>query len=71
MAQFDSGVALYIHAQAVVDVYFPVDFSGRKDVSCNQCRYFRRSSRSCALNDSICSFPEKFVGDNCPLEEVK
>lgn len=71
MASFDSGVASYIHAQAKVDVFFPVDARGNADISCNQCYYFRRQSRSCALNGEICQYPEKYVGASCPLEEVE
>lgn len=71
MANFESGVSGYIHARATVDVFFPVDRKGNADISCNQCPFFRRSSRSCALNDSVCAYPEKYTGQNCPLEEVK
>lgn len=71
MADFESGVFSYIHARAVVDVCFPVDRKGNADVSCNQCPYFRRSSRSCALNDRMCAYPEKFVGRDCPLKRVE
>lgn len=71
MANFDSGVASYVHTQAVVDVYFPVDFKGNADVSCNQCPFLRRQSRSCALNNMVVAYPEKYVGDNCPLFQVE
>lgn len=71
MASFESGVASYIHAQAKVDVFFPVDARGNADISCNQCYYFRRQSRSCALNGEICQYPEKYVGASCPLEVVE
>ena len=70
MADFDSGVASYIHAKAKVDVYFPVDSRGNADVSCNQCYYFRRSYKTCGLNGEVCQYPEKYVGASCPLEEV-
>jgi len=70
MANFESGVASYIHARAVIDVFFPVDHRGNADISCNQCYYFRRQSRSCALNGEICQYPEHHVGDFCPLEQV-
>ena len=30
MADFESGVASYIHAQATVDVFFPVDKRGNE-----------------------------------------
>lgn len=71
MANFDSGVASYIHAQAKVDVFFPVDSRGNADISCNQCYYFRRSYKTCGLNGEVCQFPEKFVGASCPLEEAE
>lgn len=71
MANFESGVKSYIHAQATVDIFFPVDLKGNADISCNQCYYFRRQSRSCALNGEICQYPERYVGDSCPLEEVE
>ena len=71
MANFDSGVASYIHAQAKVDVFFPVDRRGNADISCNQCFYFRRSYKTCGLNGEVCQYPEKYVGASCPLEEVK
>lgn len=71
MANFDSGVASYIHAQAKVDVFFPVDSRGNADISCNQCYYFRRSYKTCGLNGEVCQYPEKYVGSSCPLEEVE
>ena len=71
MANFDSGVSSYIHAKATVNVFFPIDWRGNADKSCNQCPFFRRTYRKCGLNDAICAFPEKYVGDWCPLEEVK
>lgn len=71
MANFDSGVASYIHAQAKVDIFFPVDFKGNADISCNQCYFFRRSYKTCGLNGEVCQYPEKYVGASCPLEEVE
>lgn len=71
MAYFETGVASYIKTQAAVTVYFPVDFKGNADVSCNQCRFYRRQSRSCALNGEVVQYPERYVGVDCPLEEVK
>lgn len=71
MANFDSGVASYIHAQAKIDVFFPVDSRGNADISCNQCYYFRRSYKTCGLNGEVCQYPEKYVGASCPLEEVE
>lgn len=69
-AHFEDGIAGYIHARAVVDVYFPIDMRGNADISCNQCQFFRRSSRTCALNDAVVQYPEKYVGGNCELDLV-
>lgn len=69
-ARFDSGVKRYITGIATVVVHFPVDWKDNPDISCKQCRFFRTNSRSCALNDEICEFPEKFVGASCPLTRV-
>lgn len=71
MANFDNGVASYIHAQAKVDVFFPVDRRGNADISCNQCFYFRRSYKTCGLNGEVCQYPEKYVGASCPLEKME
>ena len=37
MPDFESGVESYIHGQATVDVYFPVDKRGDADICCYQC----------------------------------
>lgn len=71
MANFESGVASYIHAQAKVDVFFPVDARGNADISCSQCYYFRRNYKTCGLNGEVCQYPEKYVGASCPLGEVE
>lgn len=69
MAQnFENGISAYIHAQAVVDVYFPVDLKGNADISCRQCKFFRWSSHSCALNNEVTQYPERYIGGSCPLE---
>ncbi len=70
MPDFESGVSGYVHAQAVVNVYFPVDHRGAADICCRQCKFFRTSSNSCALNGEICAYPSKYVGENCPLVRV-
>lgn len=67
MAQFDSGVASYVEAEATVKIFFPVDFKGNADISCNQCFYFRRNYRNCGLNGEVCEFPDRYVGSHCPL----
>ena len=69
MPNFDSGVSSYIKAYAVVEVNFPVDDRGRPDVSCKQCPYLSMTSRMCQLNKQTIAFPEKYVGQYCPLIE--
>ena len=68
MPNFDSGVDHYITGYYVVEVHFPVDAKGRADISCNQCPYFGRTSKTCQLNKAVVHYPDKFVGLNCPLE---
>jgi len=65
---FDSGVAAYITGVAVVQNFFPVDAKGNADICCSQCFFFRDASKRCALNGTICEYPNKYVGSNCPLE---
>lgn len=71
MANFDSGVAKYVTGRCTVEVNFPVDFNGKEDVSCKMCQFFRRTCSTCGLNGMVCAFPDKFVGDYCPLEKVE
>ena len=68
MSNFESGVASYINARAVVTVHFPVDYKGNADISCSQCFFFREASRRCGLTGEISEYPTKYVGSNCPLE---
>ena len=67
-SKFDSGVANYVRAYAVVRVNFPIDYTGKAAVNCYQCPFFRRSYSTCGLNGSICQYPQRYVGDNCPLD---
>jgi hypothetical protein len=67
MPNFENGVASYITGYATVEVHFPVDKRGNSDVSCNQCPYFGRSSKTCQLNKEVVHFPEKYIGYKCPL----
>lgn len=66
--KFDSGVKEYIVGTAIVSVGFPVDWKGNACVSCIYCQFYSQSSRRCQLNKEIVAFPEKYVGDFCPLE---
>ena len=71
MPSFESGVASYVKAYAVVEVFFPVDDKGRSDVSCKQCPYLSITSRICQLNKKPIAYPEKYVGQYCPLNEIE
>lgn len=71
MARFESGVASYIKAYAVIEVYFPVDDKGRAAVACEYCPYLSSNSRICQLNKKIVAYPEKYVGDYCPLNPIE
>lgn len=70
MPTFDSGVSRYIVGTATVKVTFPVDLKGKYDVSCYQCRMFRRTAQLCGLNGEICEYPQKYIGTNCPLNFI-
>ena len=68
MADFETGVASYIKGRCIVEVNFPVDLKGNADVSCNQCQYYGRTSKTCQLNKQVVNFPERYIGVACPLE---
>lgn len=68
MSKYDNGVSAYVHAKAVVHVHFPVDFRGNSDVCCQQCYFYRESSRRCGLTGQISEYPAKYIGSMCPLE---
>lgn len=71
MPNFDSGVSAYITAKATVYVNFPVDSKGHADISCNQCPYYGRNSKTCQLNKQVVHYPDKYIGACCPLAEDK
>ena len=71
MTRFDSGVASYVHGQATVNVYFPVDNRGNADINCTQCFFFREASRRCGLTGQVSQYPTKYVGADCPLRIVE
>ena len=68
---FESGVASYIKAEAIIRVKFPVDEKGRAEIACKHCPYLSSNERMCQLNKEPVAYPNKFVGDMCPLREVK
>lgn len=67
MANFESGVFSYVKAYAVVEVNFPVDAKGNSEICCKHCPYLSSNERMCQLNKMPIAYPNKFVGDNCPL----
>ena len=69
--RFESGVDSYVKAYAVVEVNFPVDDKGRADVSCKQCPYLSTTSRICQLNKRPVAYPDRHVGQYCPLNEIE
>lgn len=71
MANFYSGVSKYIIARATVEVGFPVDFNGNASVCCYMCQFFRRTYSTCGLTGDVVAYPQKYVGDTCPLEPVE
>ena len=71
MANFESGVASYIRAEAIINVNFPVDEKGRAEIACKHCPYLSSNERMCQLNKEPVAYPNKFVGDMCPLREVE
>ena len=71
MANFDSGVKGYVKTNCVVTVYFPIDFKDRAEIACKHCPYLSSNERTCQLNKQPVAFPKNYVGQMCPLEEVK
>lgn len=69
MANFESGVASYIKAYAIIEVNFPVDDKGRSEVACKHCPYLSSNERMCQLNKEPVAYPNKYVGQHCPLVE--
>ena len=71
MANFESGVASYIRTQTIVPVNFPVDDKGKAEINCKHCPYLSSNERMCQLNKELVAYPNKYVGDMCPLREVE
>lgn len=68
MPCFETGVKRYIKAEAVVEAAFPVDFKDNADISCYQCKFFSRNNGICQLTKEVTAYPQKYVGQFCPLE---
>lgn len=70
MANFESGVSGYVSAYATVTVNFPIDNKGVADISCKRCPFLSSNERMCQLNKEPVAFPNKYVGDLCPLTKI-
>ena len=71
MANFESGVKRYITGAYVVKVSFPVDFKDNAEIACKHCPYLSSNERICQLNKKPVAFPNKYVGDFCPLKPLE
>lgn len=71
MANFQSGVADYVKTYAIANVNFPIDEKGRSEIACKHCPYLSSNERMCQLNKEPVAYPNKYVGDMCPLREVE
>lgn len=71
MANFETGISDYIHAKATVYVHFPIDDKGKAEIACKHCPYLSSNERMCQLNKEPIAYPHRYVGDGCPLEEIK
>ena len=71
MANFDSGVKRYIKTYAVVEVSFPVDWKNNAEIACKHCPYFVRATQRCALNQAVVNYPDRYVGNECPLQPIE
>ena len=71
MANFDTGVARYIFGQTTVTVGFPVDFKGNAEIACKHCTLFVRATQRCGLTQQIVHYPDRYVGECCPLERIE
>lgn len=68
MANFETGVKRYIFARATVTVGFPVDWKDNAEIACKHCPFYVQALRKCGLTQQIVNYPERYVGECCPLE---
>ena len=71
MSNFESGVKEYITGTYMVEVNFPVDFKDNAEIACKHCPYLSSNERICQLNKKPVAFPNKYVGDFCPLKPLE
>ena len=68
---FESGVSGYLKTQAIIKVNFPISLRGNIEMSCIHCPYLASNERTCQLNKKPIAYPQKYVGDGCPLEMIE
>ncbi len=71
MSYFASGVSGYIHTAAEITVHFPIDERGSASVNCVNCYLYREASRRCGITGEIIPYPNKYVGNDCPLIPIE
>lgn len=71
MADFSSGVKSYITGECTIQVHFPVDDKDRAEICCRHCPYLSSNERMCQLNKEPVAYPNKYVGDKCPLKTIE
>ena len=71
MSNFDSGVSRYIKTYAIVHQSFPVDWRGSTEIACKHCNFFDRAKQRCNLTQQVVNFPDRYVGECCPLEIIE
>lgn len=64
---FDTGVLGFVHAQGIVDVYFPIDKKGNAIINCFQCKFLASNERICQLTKEPVAFPKQYISPKCPL----
>ena len=71
MANFDCGVKAYIFGEYTIRISVPVDFKDNAEIACKHCPYLSSNERLCQLNKKPVAFPNKYVGDFCPLKPLE
>ena len=71
MANFYSGCKGFVVMEYTVRVNFPIDWKDRAEVACKHCPYLSSNERICQLNKKPVAFPNKYVGDFCPLKPLE
>lgn len=71
MGAFESGVKGYVIGTVTLTNGFPIDWNGVPHIACVYCKYYSITTKRCRLNNAVIAFPDKYVGDECPLEGIE